>query len=90
MATHGNSTSITWSFSHSAQDEQLVVQVSAEDVEERMNALEENIKNLKPNLNAIEVEHPTKMMGLTSGSWGIMEIETWIDNRYVFDTFFMR
>lgn len=40
--------------------EQLMVQVSAEDVEERMNALEENIKNLKPNLNAIEVGHPNQ------------------------------
>lgn len=29
-------------------------QVSAEDVEERMNSLEANIKNLKPNLGAIE------------------------------------
>lgn len=34
--------------------EKELAKVSAEDVEERMNALEENIKNLKPNLNAIE------------------------------------
>jgi hypothetical protein len=42
--------------------------VSAEDVEERMTGLEANIKNLKPNLGAIEAGDSRNR---SSGEWNI-------------------